>query len=101
ITNDKGPKGGIVRNTGKAFLYDFNNSTGVVSNQISLLSGENPYGVDFSSKSKKLYINSNNFDTESNIVGSTLYQFDLESGNITNSKTKIKQSTYTAGALQL
>lgn len=101
ITNDKGPKGGIIRNTGKAFLYDFNNATGAVSNQINLLSGENPYGVDFSSKSKKLYVTSNNFDSESNITGSNLYQFDLEGSNITASKTKIKESNYSAGALQL
>lgn len=101
ITNDRGPKGGIIRNTGKAFLYDFNNSTGAVSNQINLLTGENPYGVDFSSKSKKLYLTSNNFDSESNIIGSTLYQFDLESTNIAASKTQFSPNTYTAGALQL
>jgi gliding motility-associated-like protein len=100
-TNEKGPKGNTVRNTGKAFLYDFNNATGAVSNQINLLSGENPYGVDFSSKSKKLYVTSNNFDSDSNISGSNLYQFDLESSNITASKTQLKQSNYSAGALQL
>jgi len=100
-TNEKGPKGNTVRNTGKAFLYDFNNATGAVSNQLNLLSGENPYGVEFSSKSKKLYVTSNNFDSESNIAGSNLYQFDLESSNIAASKTRLKQSNYSAGALQL
>jgi gliding motility-associated-like protein len=100
-TNEKSPKGNVIRNTGKAFLYDFNNATGTVSNQVNLLSGENPYGVEFSSKSKKLYVTSNNFDTESNIIGSNLYQFDLESSNITASKNRLKQNNYSAGALQL
>ena len=89
------------RNTGKVFLYDFNNSTGLISNETGILSGENPYGVEFSSKSKKLYVNSNEFNSEYNITGSTLYQFDLESSNITASKTKIRSFDFNAGALQL
>ncbi len=89
------------RNTGKVLLYDFNNSTGLVSQENVILSGENPYGVEFSSKSKKLYINSNNFNSENNITGSTLYHFDLESSNIAASKTIIRPFDFNAGALQL
>lgn len=89
------------RNTGKVFLYDFNNSTGLITNETNILSGENPYGVEFSSKSKKLYVNSNNFNSENNITGSTLYHFDLENSNIADSKTNIKQFDFNAGALQL
>lgn len=98
--NESGPRG-KVRSTGKVLLYDFNSSSGMISNQVNILINENPYGVEFSSKSKKLYVNSNNFDIEGEINGSKLFQFDLESSNIEASKILIKQSNFSAGALQL
>ena len=36
-------------------LFDFDNSTGVVSNSITLASYQNPYGVEFSPDGSKLY----------------------------------------------
>jgi hypothetical protein len=43
-----------VRNTGNVLLYDFDSVTGTVSNGITLISNSNPYGVEFSSKTKKI-----------------------------------------------
>ena len=99
-SNEPGPRG-TVRSTGKVLLYDFNSSFGTVSNQINILNNENPYGIEFSSKSKKLYVNANNFDNAGDIIGSTLFQFDMESSNIAASKILIKQSNFSAGAIQL
>jgi hypothetical protein len=44
-------------------LYDFDSVTGTVSNGITLISNSNPYGVEFSSKTKKLYVTENHFDS--------------------------------------
>lgn len=99
-TNEEGPKG-IVRNTGKVLLYDFNNMTGKVSNQISLQSNVNPYGIEFSSKSKRLYTTTNHYSPEGISEGSSLYQFDLENNNIASSRSLIKKNDFVSGGLQL
>ena len=75
-------------------IFDFNNSTGVISNSISLPSGDNDYGVSFSPDNSKLYVSTAYGD---------LFQFDLSSGlpvDIINSKTLIA-SVSSLGALQL
>jgi gliding motility-associated-like protein len=100
-TNETGPKNNVVRNSGKVELYDFNNSTGIISNPITLLSGVNPYGIAFSSKTKKLYVTSNNYNSEELPEGSSLFQFDLEQNDIPSSKVLIKKNGWVAGALQL
>ncbi len=91
-------------------LFDFDNSTGAISNPITLApkgsSSADPryYGVEFSPNSSKLYVTMA-FQNDP-IVKSALYQFDLNAGSnsdIINSKTIIhssnQQSTY--GSLQL
>lgn len=100
-SNELGPKGNIIRNTGTVLLYDFNSTTGTLGNEIKLLSNSNPYGLEFSAKSKKLYITTNNFNSESVITGSSLLQFDLRSSNIISSNKTINTSSNVAGALQL
>jgi DNA-binding beta-propeller fold protein YncE len=73
-------------------LYDFDSVTGTVSNGITLISS-NPYGVEFSSKTKKLYVTENHFDSGGDkIVESALIQFDLKNTNIPSSKTVIETS---------
>lgn len=65
-----------------AEVFDFNSSTGVLSNVISLLTNGNEYGIEFSPDNSKLYF--------SNVQG--LYQFNLNAGNqaaINASKTQI------------
>ncbi|SDX27391.1 gliding motility-associated C-terminal domain-containing protein [Lutibacter oricola] len=100
-TNEPNPKGGLVRNTGKVLLYDFNNSTGTISNPTNVISGINPYGLAFSARSKRLYISSNNYDSDGITQGSSLLQFDIERSSIGASKKIIKKNNWVAGALQL
>lgn len=89
------------KNSGKVFLYDFNDLTGVVSNAQLLLFDSYPYGVEFSPKTTKLYVTSNIYDQQDVMLRSELYQFNLEEGNILNSRTTINTSNNVAGALQL
>ena len=100
-TDELGPKGEIRRNTGNVWLFDFDAATGKISNGFSIVSGINPYGVEFSAKSKKLYVTTNLFRNDDVSLGSLLIQFDLKSANIIGSKTTINSSTNVAGALQL
>jgi gliding motility-associated-like protein len=101
-TNESGPRVQIVRNTGNVVLYNFDAATGKLTNGITVLNNANPYGVEFSSKTKKLYVTTNNFDSGGTaLIESYLLQFDLLSSNIPASKTLIDNSTNVAGALQL
>ncbi|WP_369753442.1 T9SS type B sorting domain-containing protein [Flavobacterium sp. WC2409] len=102
LTNDLGPKGEVRRNTGNVLLYDFDAGTGKISNGITLLNNANPYGVEFSAKSKKLYVTVNLFDQTGRMsLGSNLIQFDLKNPNIPSTNTIVNNSNYVAGALQL
>jgi len=92
--------------SGRVYLYDFDPETGKTSTSgIRLISSTYPYGVEFSPKSRKLYVSTNTYVTNRGVPyfeGSNLYQFDLESPNILNSKVEIHNSTVLyAGALQL
>jgi gliding motility-associated-like protein len=94
----------------KAVLYDFNNLTGEINNNetfvIENFSGDGePYGVEFSIDSKKLYISTvsgfryglsgweyeNDIDNPglNNPVTYKLFQFDLTATNIPDSKSLI------------
>jgi hypothetical protein len=87
----KPTKSQTVRNTGNVLLYDFDSVTGTVSNGITLIFKS--YGVEFSSKTKKLYVTENHFDSGGDkIVESALIQFDLKNTNIPSSKTVIETS---------
>ncbi len=85
---------------GKLHLYSFNDTTGTISNDgIELISntpfdGE-PYGVEFSPNSTKLYCSTHDG------INNKLYQFDLENANIIASKTLIKSQFGYRGGLQL
>jgi hypothetical protein len=69
--------------------YDFD-SNRTVSNGIQLLNNSNPYGVEFSSKTKKLYVTENHFDSGGDkIVESVLIQFKIKHSII---KTVIETS---------
>jgi gliding motility-associated-like protein len=101
-TNEKGPKGNPIRDTGNVILFDFDSSTGKTSNEISLLNNSNPYGVEFSAKTKKLYVTANKFNADGEtILESSLIQYDLKSANILSSKTIVNTSPLISGALQL
>ncbi len=101
-TNENGPKGYPIRDTGNVLLFDFDSSTGKTSNEMTLLSNSNPYGVEFSAKTKKLYVTANKFSADGEtILESSLIQYDLKSANIIASKTIINTSPLISGALQL
>lgn len=80
-------------------LFDFNNSTGIVSNQIlfsQTIATSGAYGVEFSPDGTKMY--------SSNINPGNIYQYDLCAGSnseIANSGVKIGTSSSKFGALQL
>ncbi len=89
------------RKSGKVLIYDFNNSTGYVTNEELILDNTYPYGVEFSPNSKILYVTASKFDIDNIFISSDLLQYNLESNNIPNSKLIINTSTNVAGALQL
>ncbi|WP_298546661.1 T9SS type B sorting domain-containing protein [uncultured Aquimarina sp.] len=92
---------------GKVLFYDFDNSTGIVSNEIELYDGDAPYGIEFSQSGERLYT------TVGLGIGgqgeSFLMQFDLTlpDNQISASGTRILNqngqdtSIFSAGALQL
>ncbi len=84
---------------GSLVLFDFDSETGLVNPTssevlINVGSQESPYGVAFSQQSNKLY-------TSVYDGGFNVYQFDLESTNIAQSKQLISSKTGFRGALQL
>ena len=75
-------------------LFDFDTSTGRVSNAEVILNGNyESYGVEFSPNSKVLYA--------STIRNGVLFQFDLNSTDIVSSKIEIAKSLSSNGAIQL
>ena len=76
-------------------VFNFNSTTGVVSDPVKLTI-ENPYGLEFSSDNSKLYVSTEN-------GANHLYQFDLSGGmeNLAASQKIIKSKRGYAGALQL
>ena len=89
------------KKSGKVLVYDFNNTTGFVSNEKTILTDTYPYGIEFSPNSKLVYATIGDFDNTNNFISSSLYQFNLESSNIATSRVTIKTSNNVAGALQL
>ncbi|KAA1247857.1 T9SS type B sorting domain-containing protein [Aquimarina sp. RZ0] len=99
ITGGNGP--------GKVLLYDFDNSTGIVSNEIELYNGGAPYGIEFSQTGQRLYTT---IGLEDDGIGNGfLMQFDLSlpdiqiamSGTRIGNENGQDTSTFSAGALQL
>jgi gliding motility-associated-like protein len=83
------------------YLYDFDNTTGIVSNGNPLnINSEAGYGVEFSLESSKLYISTGAFQDSTE----NLYQFDLNNAtfnDIDNSRVLIHSYFNSRGALQL
>ena len=75
-------------------LFDFNSTTGILSNEQTLITvHEWYYGVEFSSNSEVLYVTSN--------YNNKLFQFDLTATNIPSSVITIYDFESSPGALQL
>ncbi|SDH06235.1 T9SS type B sorting domain-containing protein [Psychroflexus sediminis] len=81
---------------GSVFLYDFDNSTGKISNPTELIGNVNAYGVEFSQDGTKAYA------VVSEIIDSSkILQWNLERSDIPNSKIVITDSSELFNALQL
>jgi gliding motility-associated-like protein len=100
-SNDLDVNGQIKRKTGNVYLYNFDANSGILSNETLLYNNCDPYGIEFSAKSSKLYMTFNTYDFRGASEGSNLLQFDLKKDDITNSMQIINTSNYVAGALQL
>jgi len=79
-------------------LHDFDVSTGILTGQTSLDTTFSPYSAEFSPSSEKLYISTGGLFASND---STLYQFDLTSSDIQNSRTVVFNERSKRGALQL
>lgn len=86
---------GSSANNGAAYVYDFDNNTGLVSNPIELKDNVGAYGVEFSPKSEKLYVS---YDNSGSFGG--VYQYDLLAADIPDSEIKVANTTQ-SGTLQL
>ncbi|NOR28360.1 MAG: T9SS type B sorting domain-containing protein [Lutibacter sp.] len=92
-------------NTHSLMLYDFNDATGQVTNEIQLAlddANDVPYGVEFSTQSQKLYATTSQLNGNEHITPGKLVQYDLLSPTVSNSRVLIHTSNInTRGALQL
>jgi gliding motility-associated-like protein len=86
---------GSTENSGSTWVYDFNNATGVLSNEVVLDHNTQPYGIEFSPKSRKLYVS---YDNNTAIGG--VYQYNLLSNDVGSSAIPIA-TTSQSGTLQL
>lgn len=78
----------------QAELFDFNSTTGVVSNpQTVLAEGMHPYGAEFSQSGNALYISA--------LDEKQLYRFDLNAADVAQSKTLVANFQQLPGALQM
>ncbi|SDM98399.1 T9SS type B sorting domain-containing protein [Kriegella aquimaris] len=85
------------------FLFDFDADTGRVSNPLSLqvdVTNFAPYGVEFSSNNRFLYVHSSN-DNFEGPHSSSLIQYDLDDANPNNSRRVLDERAIFRGALQL
>lgn len=94
-------------NQDQLLLYDFDENTGIASNQQRLsISSQNiyPYGVEFSPNSQLLYVSSTNDQGANNpsaIHTSSLSQFNLTASDIQASEYRVDERQLYRGALQL
>ena len=91
--------------TGKLYLYDFDNSSGVVSNEQLLGDRFGFYGVEFSSDSRRLYSSGKMLNTES-VSTLGIIQYNMEATDISASAFELEslQTTFLSdigGTLQL
>ncbi len=86
---------------GELWLYDFDTSTGNVSNGMQLnVNNNSPYGVEFSADSNVLYTTLAVY-SGSNFDHGELYQYNLQAADISASLTVISNNDPSTGALQL
>ncbi len=94
------------RNTGNLYLYDFDSTTGQVSNPLSLNKDRLYYGVEFSSNSSKVYASGLSIRGPEVTDALELVQFDLNAPDIRGSvyllhRYQSERIGIISGALQL
>ncbi|MGX1025089.1 hypothetical protein ACSSV5_002265 [Psychroflexus sp. MBR-150] len=95
-TMDFDPVNEVDQGTGNVYLFDFDSTTGVVSNPLELVNNVNAYSVEFSPEGTKAYASVTQFNAP------TLLQWDLEALDIPNSLFTFNGvSGNAAGAIQL
>ena len=93
--------------TDRLLLYDFDENTGIISNQQQLIinsSSNAPYGIEFSPNSQLLYVHSSNdagAGTPPSNHTSVLTQFNLAVANVQASEFEIDGRQLYRGGLQL
>lgn len=95
-----GPRSGSKKN-GKVLLYEFNDLTGAVTDEKTLLANSYPYGLEFSPSGRMLYVTANIYDNNDVFLHGEVYQYDLSSQNVPGSQIILNRSNSTGGALQL
>ncbi|WP_430906524.1 T9SS type B sorting domain-containing protein [Maribacter sp. 2-571] len=87
------------------FLYDFDSTSGIVSNQVELIINAGPntdsYGVEFSPSSRYLYVHSANNRDAFDLQTSSLLQYDTGAADVSASQIIIEDRDIFRGALQL
>nr|WP_299384373.1 T9SS type B sorting domain-containing protein [Allomuricauda sp.] len=88
------------------YLYDFDTTTGVVTNQeLVQVTAPNkvPYGLEFSPNQRFLYVHTSNNQSAIEETGhsSSLLQYDLNAANVAASEIEIDRRVIYRGALQL
>ncbi len=89
------------------FAFDFDITTGVVSNPVEASNDNRAYyGVEFSSRSNKLYASGVRFSGNTTLGRAEIVQFDLEQNGFLDQGTvildfSVNAATFVAGALQI
>ncbi len=92
---------------GKVLLYNFDNITGQVSNEIELSNTDSPYGIEFSQTGQRLYATYDIGAAGNGQSFLTQYDLSLPDNQIASSGTRILNqinqeiSSFAAGAIQL
>lgn len=73
-------------------MFDFDNSTGLVSNQVTLSQKSKLYGAEFSPDDSKLYVS---------FVGAPTIQYDLQQPTLSDIQNSETSLNYNDGAIQL
>jgi len=88
-----GSKLAVVQSSTGSYLYDFNNSTGAISNRLVLSVVTDLYGAEFSASGRYLYT--------SRIDESTIVQYDMQATDIAASALTVLEDKFVmGGALQ-
>ena len=95
------PRSGGGKRNGRAFLYDFDDITGKVSNQKLIIDNTFPYGVEFSPDSEKLYLTLNDYNNDGVLQESVLVQYDVTAADVGGTENTIHTSSNVAGGIQL